>query len=134
MWHQPIGGGYASFVAAEGRAFTIEQRRDQEVVAAYELETGRELWTHAWDARFDEMMGGPGPRATPTWSRGYLYALGATGRLWCLDARTGKVVWQRDILADSRARNLQWAMAGAPLVVDATWLEKPTTRDLDRLA
>jgi outer membrane protein assembly factor BamB len=29
VWKQPIGGGYASFVIARGRAFTIEQRRHQ---------------------------------------------------------------------------------------------------------
>ena len=55
---QPIGLGYASFVVAEGRAFTIEQRRRQEVVAAYDVETGRELWTHGWDGEFVESMGG----------------------------------------------------------------------------
>ena len=70
MWSQPIGGGYASFVVAHGVAFTIEQRREQEVVAAYDLATGRELWTHVWDADFQEAMGGPGPRATPTWHAG----------------------------------------------------------------
>src|ERR1700683_3873444 len=26
LWKQPIGGGYASFTVAEGRAYTIEQR------------------------------------------------------------------------------------------------------------
>ena len=125
LWRQPIGGGYASFVVAEGLVFTIEQRRNQEVVAAYALETGRELWTHAWDARFDELMGGPGPRATPTWHRGHVYALGATGMLWSLDARTGEVVWTRDILADSRATNLEWAMSGSPLVVDDLVVVQP---------
>ena len=34
VWHQPIGGGYGSFVIANGRAFTIEQRRNRETVAA----------------------------------------------------------------------------------------------------
>lgn len=43
LWKQPIGLGYGSFVVADGRAFTIEQRRRQEVVAAYDVETGREL-------------------------------------------------------------------------------------------
>ncbi|MEW6213338.1 MAG: hypothetical protein AB1631_33900, partial [Acidobacteriota bacterium] len=43
VWRQPVGAGYASFVAAEGRAFTIEQRRSQEVVAAYDITTGLEL-------------------------------------------------------------------------------------------
>ena len=70
IWKQPIGEGYASFVVAHNRAFTIEQRRDQEVVVAYDAATGRELWTHSWDAHFDELMGGPGPRATPTWYDG----------------------------------------------------------------
>ena len=39
----PIGLGYASFVAVDGRAFTIEQRRREEVVSAYDVATGREL-------------------------------------------------------------------------------------------
>ena len=118
LWSQPVGGGYASFVVADGLAFTIEQRRDDEVVAAYDLDTGAEHWSHAWPARFEEMMGGSGPRATPTWHDGRLYALGATGRLVCLDAGTGDLIWARNILDDSGAANLQWAMAGAPLVVD----------------
>jgi outer membrane protein assembly factor BamB len=118
LWKQPVGGGYASFVVAGGRAFTIEQRRSQEVVAAYDLETGRELWTHSWDANFRESMGGDGPRATPTWHEGRLYALGALGELRCLEARTGKLVWNRNILSDAQAGNLQWAMSAAPLIVD----------------
>lgn len=117
LWRQPAGGGYASFVVAQGRAFTIEQRRRQEVVAAYDLETGRELWTHAWEAEFSESMGGDGPRATPTWNEGRIYALGATGELHALDAATGKRVWSRNILSDNQAQNLHWGMAVSPLVV-----------------
>lgn len=118
VWTQPIGGGYASFVIADGRAFTIEQRRDDEMVTAYDLTTGAELWTHLWPAHFREMMGGPGPRATPTWHQGRLYALGATGVFVCLDAATGEVFWERNILDDGGAKNLEWAMAASPLIVD----------------
>jgi len=118
LWKQPIGGGYASFVADAQRAFTIEQRRSQEVVAAYDMETGRELWAHSWDANFRESMGGDGPRATPTWHEGRLYALGALGELRCLDARSGKLLWKRNILNDAQAGNLQWGMSAAPLIVD----------------
>lgn len=118
LWKQPIGGGYASFVIAEGMAFTIEQRRRQEIVAAYDVETGRELWTHGSDAEFIESMGGDGPRATPTWEAGRLWALGAEGELRCFDAKTGKLHWSKNILADNGASNLQWGMAAAPLIVD----------------
>ena len=125
LWSQPVGGGYASFVVAGGRAFTIEQRRNEEVVAAYDVDTGVEVWTHAWSAHFQETMGGAGPRATPTWHDGRLYALGANGRFVCLDADTGALVWQRDILADGGAANLPWAMSGAPLVVDDLVVVQP---------
>jgi len=117
-WRQPSGGGYASFVLADSRLFTIEQRRNQEVVTAYDPDTGRELWTHSWDGLFEEMMGGDGPRATPTWDDGRLFALGATGELRSLDAATGVLRWRRNILADAETGNLHWAMSAAPLVVN----------------
>ena len=41
LWREPIGGGYASFAIAGGRAFTIEQRRHKEAATAYDLATGR---------------------------------------------------------------------------------------------
>jgi len=118
LWKQPIGLGYASFVVADGRAFTIEQRRQQEVVSAYDVDTGRELWTHGWDASFVESMGGDGPRATPTYHEGRLYALGALGELECLDARSGDLIWRHNMLAENGASNVTWGMSAAPLVVD----------------
>lgn len=117
LWRQPIGGGYSSFSVADGTAYTIEQRRGQEVVVAYHVETGRELWTHGWNAVFRESTG-DGPRSTPTWDAGRLYALGGTGELRCLDARTGRLVWSKNILSDNGASNLQWGMAASPLIVD----------------
>lgn len=129
MWKQPIGGGYASFVIARGRAFTIEQRGAQEVLAAYDVVTGRELWTAAWTTVFRESMGGDGPRATPTWADGRVYALGAMGELRSLEEATGRTVWRTNILEDAGARNLQWGMAAAPLIVDNTVIVLPGGRN-----
>jgi outer membrane protein assembly factor BamB len=117
VWKQPVGVGHASFVIADGKAYTIEQRRSQEVVAAYDMNNGRELWTQKWSAEFDDSTG-DGPRATPTWDAGRLYALGATGELRCLDANSGTVIWGKNILSDNQAKNLPWAMAASPLIVD----------------
>jgi outer membrane protein assembly factor BamB len=123
LWKQPVGGGYASFVVAQGRAFTIEQRGRREVAAAYDVFTGRELWTSAWNALFQEQ--GDGPRATPTWHDGRLYVLGATGELRALDAATGRTFWRTDILADAGAGNLDFGTAASPLVVDNTVVVLP---------
>ena len=125
MWKEPVGGGYASLVIANGRAFTIEQRGPKEVVAAYDVMTGRELWTNGWTAAFREMMGGDGPRATPTWADGRVYALGAQGEFRVLEDNSGRTIWRTNILEDAGARNLQWGMSASPLIVNNTVVVLP---------
>ena len=115
LWKQPVGGGQASFAAAGGRVYTIEQRGEQEHVTSYAIETGQELWTRHYEAHF-QSGGPPGPRATPTVAKTWVFALGASGVLNCLDAATGEMIWQRNVLEDAATRNLYWGMAGSPLV------------------
>ena len=125
LWKQPCGGGYASFAVADGLAFTIEQRRANEVVAAYDVATGREVWTHSYPALFNESMGGEGPRATPTWSDGKVFSLGGLGDFRCLDARTGRVIWATNMLDAHFAVNTYFAQSAAPLVVDGKLIVQP---------
>jgi outer membrane protein assembly factor BamB len=101
-----VGVGHASFVVADGKAYTIEQRRGQEVVAAYDMNNGHELWTQKWSAELHDSTG-DGPRATPTWDQGRIYALGATGELRCLDANNGAVIWGKNILTTTRRRTFR---------------------------
>lgn len=116
LWKRPVGGGYASMIVAEDKIFTIEQRRDREAAVAYDLATGRELWVNDWKGFFQESMGGDGPRATPAYSDGRVYFLGAEGEFRCLDAATGRTLWRNNILQDNGAANIQWGMAASPLI------------------
>lgn len=128
LYEQPIGGGYASFSAGGGAVYTIEQRRDEEVVVAYDPRTGLELWSNGWSALFQEAMGGDGPRATPAYADGRLFALGATGELRAFDARTGEVLWRTNILEDAGAANITWGQAASPLVVGERVITVPGGR------
>ncbi|MCS6851888.1 MAG: PQQ-like beta-propeller repeat protein [Gemmataceae bacterium] len=123
LWRRPVGGGYASIAVAGNLAVTIEQRGDDEAVVAYDTATGNERWVHRYPAHFKEVLGGPGPRATPTIADGLVYALGATGRLTCLEAATGQLRWETDILQDSE--NLRWGMTASPLVYDEVVVVNP---------
>src|SRR5712692_1832804 len=125
LWKQPVGGGYASFTVGEGRAYTIEQRRDREAVTAYDVDSGRELWAFTYPALFDEILGGAGPRATPVYHDGLVYSLGANGDFYCLSAKTGKPKWSKNILTDNAAKNIHWAMSGSPLIVDEKVIVTP---------
>ena len=125
LWTQPVGRGYASFVAANGHAFTIEQRGAQEVAVAYDVVTGRELWTNGWNALFIHEGGGPGPRATPAVHDGTLFVLGATGELRALDASNGQLRWRTNVLES----NQDFGIAASPLIVGDTVVTIPGAGD-----
>lgn len=121
LWKQPIGPGWSSFTVVGSRVYTQEQRGPQEVVVCLDADTGKQLWSHADEARFTEAVAGAGPRATPTFHDGKVYALGATGKLNCLDAGTGKLVWVKDMAADSGAKPQAggwWGFCSSPLVAN----------------
>lgn len=118
LWRQKIGPGWSSFAVIGDRIFTQEQRGDDEVVTCYNANTGAELWAHTDKARFEEVVAGPGPRATPTFFDSKLYTLGASGKLNCLDPLTGAAHWTADIVADSGAKVPMWGFSSSPLIVD----------------
>lgn len=118
LWSQRVGPAWSSVAVVGDRLYTQEQRGPQEAVVCYDAQTGRERWVHEDAARFFESVSGAGPRATPTFSDGRIFALGATGILNCLNAATGERYWSRDIAADAGAQPPQWGFSGSPLVVD----------------
>ncbi len=120
LWRRPVGPGWSSFAVHGDLLYTQEQRGDDEIVAAYRVSTGAPVWRHRDSARFYESNGGPGPRGTPTFSNGRLYTFGATGILNALDAATGRVVWSRNVSADSKTIVPDWGFAASPVSL-TTW-------------
>ncbi len=117
MWRRPVGPGWGSVSGVGERLFTQEQRGEEEVVACYDRKTGKPLWTHAEQARHQDGPSGPGPRATPTFHEGMVYALGGTGVLVALDAATGKSQWRVDIKEELDVKQPVFGYACSPLVL-----------------
>ncbi len=125
LWRHPVGPAWSSFAVVGNHAITQEQQQQNEAVVCYDLDTGEPLWVHTDAARFKEVFGGVGPRATPTIHEGRVYTLGATGILNCLELETGKPVWQANILTDAGADNITWGMSASPLIVDDMVIVNP---------
>jgi outer membrane protein assembly factor BamB len=107
LWRVALGGGFSSVVVGDGRLFAQTKDKNEEVDLCLDAATGKELWRYTYKCDYrahPSFTGGgmpasrTGPRATPVVADGRTYMLGATGVLVCLEAKTGKLIWQQDLL------------------------------------
>jgi outer membrane protein assembly factor BamB len=126
VWRRRMGAGWGGFAVVGNYAFTQEQRGEQECVTCYRLSDGQPVWQHKDAVVFDSSLGGPGPRATPTFDRGRLYTVGATGILNCLDADRGDLRWSVRTQEDNGAEAIAHGVCASPLVLGDLVLVCPT--------
>lgn len=110
------GRGYSSFSISNGKLYTLGLRGDREFVVAFDVATGKEAWATPHGSAFRNDRG-DGPRGTPTVDGDRVYALGGNGDLSVLDARTGKVVWTKNVLKEFGGSNITWGISESPLVL-----------------
>jgi outer membrane protein assembly factor BamB len=124
LWKHRVGIGYSSFAVANGRAYTMGhagKSKDQETVFCFDAATGNEVWRHGYEEKLGAKYYDGGPSATPTVAGDRVYTLSKTGKLHCLGAADGKVIWMKS-LPDEVAHKIgkpaklpEWGFAGSVL-------------------
>lgn len=110
-----LGAGYGSVSVRGERVFVQGMRNNQSVVTALNRADGKPVWVRTLGPSLDNDRG-PGPRSTPTVDGDRVYAMSEGGDLAALRVADGTVLWQRNILRDFNARNIQWLISESPLV------------------
>ena len=139
-WRVPVRWGYSGPAVAAGKVFVMDyditdgkpdanpggrtKIKGQERVRAFDSATGKELWTHAYDAPY-ELSFPAGPRCTPTVDGDLVYSLGAEGYLTCLSIADGKSVWELDLKKEYKVESPIWGFASHPLVAGDLLIVKP---------
>jgi outer membrane protein assembly factor BamB len=116
IWKAPLGDSFGSFAVSGGKAFAFIQRDNKQVAVALDAGTGKELWSTPLGQPVSDNQGGDGPRSTPTVDGDKVYFLGADLILSCLDAASGKKIWEHDLVKENNGKVIQWKHAGSPVL------------------
>ncbi len=117
-----LGEGFSTPSLSGGTLLTMGNVDGQECVVAIDVRsTPKPLWSTPIGPVRHAGSGYPGPRSTPTVDLGKVFALGLNGDLVCLDLKTGKPLWRRDLVGDFGGRIPTWGYCESPLV-DGPWV------------
>lgn len=120
-WRIPSAGiGHASPVVSGGRVFLHSRIGEQEVVTAFELSSGTQVWQQRYDAPYQvnpaAARHGKGPKSTPIAAGGRLHTLGISGVLSTFDTRDGRLVWRKDFRGEFPSTSPEFGTAMSPAV------------------
>ncbi len=126
LWKaEGLGGGYSTPSFVGNRLYGMGYKGTDEVVWARNLADGSELWR----VRINDINKGigypDGSRCTPTVDGNLVYALGVSGDLVCLEAATGKMRWQKNLVRDFGGAVPNWGYAESPLIDGEKLLVSP---------
>ena len=99
LWKAAVGIGFGGPAISGGRVYLLD--RDVKVgdaLRVFDLATGKELWSFAYDAPGSFMFNGS--RTTPTVDGDRVYTVGPLGDLYCISTKTQKPVWHKNIWTD----------------------------------
>ncbi len=119
VWRTPISSGYSGPTVADGRVYVTDRvRKPKQVerVHCLNAKTGKILWTHVYDRDYRDVGYDAGPRASVLINDQRAYSLGAMGDLFCFDAMSGSVLWQKDLAKEYNIRMPIWGIAASPII------------------
>lgn len=112
-WKTNVGAGYAGVAVSGDKVFTMGNKNNQDIVYALRIKDGTSLWQHTYPCAAG---GYPGPRATPATDGKLVYTLSREGHLFCLNAESGAVQWQKNLIIEFKAGNLKWGLSASPVI------------------
>ncbi len=116
LWRGKVGQGYSSFAVAGGRVYTLGWFNGQDSVHCLDAQTGQPVWAHSYPCSKVDKYHPGGPGCTPTVHDGRVYTLSKEAHFFCLDANTGKVLWQKDLKRELGAAMPTWGFSSSPVI------------------
>lgn len=116
LWNRELGEGYSGIAVSDGILYTMYRKGGQEIVVALQADTGKTNWEYAYESPFKNSYeeAGGGPYAMPLIIGDQIYTAGATGKLHCLDKKTGKTIWSHDLYKEFNGSKMDFGYSCNP--------------------
>lgn len=106
-----LGGGYSSLTVGKGLLFTMGKKGNETHLLALAADDGSEKWSTPIDTRGDD------PNCTPTFDGEFVFGVSHRGKLACVAADSGRLVWEHDYGNDFGGRMMSsWGFSESPFV------------------
>ncbi len=123
LWSRPLGAGHSAILASGNTLYTMYNQGQQEVAIALAADTGKTIWEYKYDAPAPSGMDyeyGVGPHSTPLLVGDLLFTVGATGKLFALDKKNGKVAWSHDLWTEYNGTKMGRGYSCSPIAYKNT--------------
>jgi outer membrane protein assembly factor BamB len=116
LWKTPVGDGYAGVAIKGGRLFIndYDAAKKEHVVRAFSMADGKEAWR--WSYVVDIRPNHGITRTVPSVSDRFVFSLDPKCRFHALDAKTGKLLWQKNLVQEFKTRIPGWYAGQNPLL------------------
>lgn len=125
--NKTVGPAWSSFCVVGEFLFTQEQRGESESVVCYRADSGEEVWARGEPGKHYDQPSGTGPRATPTFADGRVFAVSAGGVVSCLKASNGEPVWTVNLIERFGATKPVFGLSTSPLVAGDLVIVNPAS-------
>jgi outer membrane protein assembly factor BamB len=130
LWSVPMGPGFGGAAIDDGKVYVLD--RDEKVgdtLRVFDLASGKQLWTFAYDAPGSFMFAGS--RTTPTLDGDHVYTVGPMGDLYAINIISRKPSWRKNIWKDfgGGSELPRWAIVQNPLIYGDLLIVAPQTSE-----
>jgi outer membrane protein assembly factor BamB len=109
-----LGKGFSSAAFANNKIYTTGMIEGQAVLFVLD-QNGKVLQQFKYGKEFEDSY--PGCRSTPTIVGDLAYLLTGIGKVVCLDLKSGKPVWEKELFSQMDGANITWGITES-LVID----------------
>lgn len=115
IWKIKLGDGYSAVAFKDKNLYTMGYIDGKDNIYCIDINTGKTKWRYSYDCK---RVGYNGPRSTPSIDELYVYTLSQDGKLFCLNAITGKLIWKKDIQKECNTVMPRYGYTSSPIIKD----------------